>query len=145
MALFEYSPESLLADIPTMYAFPNFNDVYSAWKEHLEKRVARVRLNSEVLSVKDRRASPEGVILCYKQNDASRNQDAVEIENFDELILAVDADSCLKILGNQASWMEKKVLGNVKYFYDISITHYDYAYMEKVRPFLFLFLSFEMI
>ena len=145
MALFEYSPESLLADIPTMYAFPNLNDVYSTWKEHLEKRGARVRLNSEVLSVKDRRASPEGVILCYKQNDASRNQDAVEIENFDELILAVDADSCLKILGNQASWMEKKVLGNVKYFYDISITHYDYAYMEKVRPFLYLFLSFEMI
>ena len=103
MALFEYSPESLLADIPTMYAFPHLNDVYSTWKEHLEKRGARVRLNSEVLSVKDRRASPEGVILCYKQNDASRNQDAVEIENFDELILAVDADSCLKILGNQAS------------------------------------------
>lgn len=52
---------------------------------------------------------------------------------FDELILAVDADSCLKILGKQASWMEKKVLGNVKYLYDVTITHNDHDYMRKVR------------
>ena len=131
MALFEYSPDSLLADIPTMYAFPSLNDVYAAWKEHLEKRGARVKLGTEVLNVKDRRSSPEGVILCYKDSNGTRNQDSIEVESFDELILAVDADSCLKILSSQASWLEKKVLGNVKYFYDISVTHCDCEYMEK--------------
>lgn len=52
---------------------------------------------------------------------------------FDEIILAADADSSLRMLGSEATWMERKVLGNVKYFYDISVTHHDRKYMEKVR------------
>ena len=35
-------------------------------------------------------------------------------EEFDELIMAADADSTLKILGENASWLERKILGNVK-------------------------------
>ena len=52
---------------------------------------------------------------------------------FDTIILAIDADSCLKLLGKQASFKEKRVLGNVKYLYDVTITHNDLAYMKKVR------------
>jgi predicted NAD/FAD-binding protein len=62
--------------------------------------------------------------------------DNLEIEPqtayFDQLILAIDADSCLKLLGNEATFLEKRVLGNVKYLYDVTITHNDLAYMKKV-------------
>ena len=129
MSLFEYSQSSLLAEIPTMLAFPNLHDVYEAWKKHLEERGARVRLNTEVLQVLGR--NNDNVILRFKPAD-DQDDDNSDIEYFDELIFAADADSCLKMLGDQASWMEKKVLGNVKYFYDISVTHYDREYMEKV-------------
>ncbi|KZP21796.1 hypothetical protein FIBSPDRAFT_860184 [Athelia psychrophila] len=36
------------------------------------------------------------------------------METFDELVLAVDADAALKILGKHASWNERRVLGDVK-------------------------------
>lgn len=117
-----------------MLAFPNLNDVYGAWKKHLEERGARIRLGTEVLQVLDRKEG--SVILRFKHpanlgEDTEENEMNTDVEYFDELIFAADADSCLKILGERASWMEKKVLGNVKYFYDISVTHYDREYMEK--------------
>ncbi|KAL5523247.1 hypothetical protein ACEPAF_1514 [Sanghuangporus sanghuang] len=128
MSLFEYSSDSLLADVPTMLAFPDLHDVYEAWKKYLEERGARVRLCTEVLQVLGRNS--DNVILRFKPaND--QDEENSDVEYFDELIFAADADSCLKMLGDQASWMEKKVLGNVKYFYDISITHCDREYMEK--------------
>ncbi|KAG8681868.1 hypothetical protein FRC08_015353 [Ceratobasidium sp. 394] len=45
--------------------------------------------------------------------------------------MAVDADAALKILGKSASWMERQVLGSVKYLYDVTITHNDLDYMNK--------------
>ncbi|KAI5122113.1 hypothetical protein M0805_002235 [Coniferiporia weirii] len=128
MSLFEYSPDSLLADIPTMLAFPNLNDVYAAWKKHLEERGAQVRLRTEVTHVHERKTGC--VTLRYAAADASEGAQG-KIECFDEVVFAVDADSCLNILRDEATWMERKVLGNVKYFYDISVTHCDREYMAK--------------
>jgi hypothetical protein len=51
---------------------------------------------------------------------------------FDYLILATDADSALTILGKEASWMERHVLGGVKYLHDLTVTHMDTDYMRKV-------------
>ncbi|THH11952.1 hypothetical protein EW145_g359 [Phellinidium pouzarii] len=127
MSLFEYSPNSLLADIPTMLAFPNLNDVYAAWKTHLEERGAQVHLGTEVMHVLKRKTG--GVVLQFKATGAP--EDTQEVGIFDEIVFATDADSCLKVLGEQATWMERKVLGNVKYFYDISVTHCDRDYMAK--------------
>lgn len=58
------------------------------------------------------------------------------LADFDEVIMAIDADTALTILGKEASWMERQVLGRVKYLYDVTITHSDLNYMEKVcsRP-----------
>ncbi|EJC98286.1 FAD/NAD-binding domain-containing protein [Fomitiporia mediterranea MF3/22] len=128
MSLFEYSPDSLLAEIPTMLAFPNLNDVYAAWKKHLEERGARICLGTEVLEVLERKKGR--VILRYKPSDDEDGTKS-DIECFDELIFAADADSCLKMLEEEVTWKEKKILGNVKYFYDISVTHYDREYMTK--------------
>lgn len=129
MRLFEYSEESLLATIPTMLAFPNLNDVYAAWKDRLESRQAHVRLKTEVTQVVERK-NGRIVLKCKRAEDESGESETLA---FDELILATDADSSLKILGKEASWMERKVLGNVKYFYDVSITHHDREYMKQVR------------
>ena len=52
---------------------------------------------------------------------------------FDQIILAIDADSCLKLLHGEASFMEKRVLGNVKYLYDVTVTHNDLQYMVQHR------------
>ena len=131
MSLFEYSPDSLLADIPTMLAFPCLNDVYAAWKTYLEENGVEVRLKTEVTRVIE--CKKGHVMLQIKRVDSSSHYVGGEVLTFDEVIFAADADSCLKILGVQATWMERKVLGNVKYFYDISVTHYDREYMEKVR------------
>ena len=107
MSLFQYSPDSLLAEIPTMLAFPNLNDVYDAWRKHLEERGARIRLGTEVLQVLGREEG--SVVLRFKcpSNGDSEAEDnsSTDCEYFDELIFATDADSCLKMLGDQASWM----------------------------------------
>lgn len=128
MRLFEFSSDSLLADIPTMLAFPNLHDVYDAWREHISERGAYVRLETEVTRVIERKDG--NVRLRSKRLNAEGEGEREE--SFDEVIFAVDADSALKILGNQATWKERKILGNVKYFYDISVTHYDRDYMAKV-------------
>lgn len=134
MSLFEYSPDSLLADIPTMLAFPNLSDVYATWKKYLEENDVEVRLKTEVMRIVERKDGH--VILQVKRTDSTSSEFVGgESLSFDEIIFAADADSCLKILGNKATWLERKVLGNVKYFYDISVTHYDRKYMEKARHF----------
>ncbi|KAI0275499.1 hypothetical protein BGY98DRAFT_992293 [Russula aff. rugulosa BPL654] len=50
---------------------------------------------------------------------------------FDSLILATDANNALTILGKEASWMERRVLGGVKYLHDLTVTHTDVDYMRK--------------
>ena len=128
MRLFEFSPDSLLADIPTMLAFPSLHDVYDAWREHIAERGADVRLETEVTQVVERAAGS----VKLKSKRLNVPGEGEREDTFDEIIFAVDADSALKILGKQASWKERKILGNVKYFYDISVTHYDRDYMAKV-------------
>lgn len=68
------------------------------------------------------------VTLEYKPpgSDESLTRDT-----FDELILACDADTALKLLGHEASWMERRVLGSVEYLYDVTITHDDVDYMKR--------------
>ncbi|TDL22755.1 FAD/NAD-binding domain-containing protein [Rickenella mellea] len=136
MSLFTYSPSSLLAEIPTMRAFPSLRDVYAAWQVHISEHRACVRLRTEVTQIITRRKGK--VVLRYRNVDQSAGdiggvQNGAEEteEEFDELVLAADADSCLKMLGKQASWKERRILGNVKYFWDVSITHWDQDYMKK--------------
>uniref|UniRef100_A0A7S0P1X8 Amine oxidase domain-containing protein n=2 Tax=Calcidiscus leptoporus TaxID=127549 RepID=A0A7S0P1X8_9EUKA len=49
---------------------------------------------------------------------------------FDELILAVPANAALRLLGDP-SRAERRVLGSVEYFEDLSVTHTDEAYMRR--------------
>lgn len=77
--------------------------------------------------------SSDGPIQLEYKVAAETMETAPQTAHFDQLILAIDADSCLTLLGNEASFMEKRVLGNVRYLYDVTITHNDLSYMNKVR------------
>ncbi|CAG8666719.1 9379_t:CDS:2 [Acaulospora colombiana] len=148
---FEFSPESFLASIPPMKAFPRLSEVYTTWKNRLQAKGVEFLLETQAISVLRRR---DGVTLSVQSvknsNTLHENETLGEIRQlqFDEMILACDANTALKILGTEATFMEKRVLGNVKvrkstivdtylyanddqYLYDVSVTHCDRDYMEK--------------
>ncbi|KAH9941001.1 FAD/NAD-P-binding domain-containing protein [Amylocystis lapponica] len=136
MRLFEYDEKSLLASIPTMLAFPKLHDVYDAWKSEISSRGnVTFKLHHEVLEVVSRDARGKSSISSPIEIKYKVTHGGLETHHktaaFDDLILAVDADTALKLLGHQATWMEKKVLGSVKYLYDVTITHSDLDYMKK--------------
>lgn len=47
------------------------------------------------------------------------------------MIFACAANVASTILGEGASWLERKVLRNVEYFRDLTVTHTDEAYMRR--------------
>lgn len=150
MALFEFDPDSFLAEIPEMRAFPQLSGVYDSWKAEVESRgTVKVRLRTEVVGVDrsykwrdektgkrrsgvklvSREVAGVGLDQLTKEDPEAKPKEEV----FDEIIIACDADSALKVLGKDATWMERKVLGNVLYLWDITTTHSDFDYMQKVR------------
>ncbi|KAG6884282.1 hypothetical protein C0993_012495 [Termitomyces sp. T159_Od127] len=141
MRLFEYSPDTFLASIPTMRAFPRLSDLYSAWKALVEKDgQGSVRIVNEREVIRVERFSNKkigGVLVWSRSTQGTNNEQSVvdpgeEMqETFDELVVCTDADAALTLLGKDARWLEKRVLGNVKYLWDITVTHNDLDYMEK--------------
>lgn len=132
MRLFEFSEESLLASVPHMKAFPELGRVYGAWRTTLEAAGnVEVFTSCEVKSLErgTKRARQEGGnVLATLGGDSTQRE-----EVFDDIIFACDADSALKILqaGSGATWRERKILGNVLYKWDITVTHHDWDYMNK--------------
>ncbi|KAF9463968.1 hypothetical protein BDZ94DRAFT_582884 [Collybia nuda] len=140
MRLFEYSPESFLASIPTMRAFPRLSTLYEAWKSYVEEQSqgsVRIVTNREVTRVQRFSRNRGGVEAWSRLTHGTDNNQSVlepgdeECETFDEIIICTDADAALQILGNDAKWLERHILGNVKYLWDLTVTHNDLAYMEK--------------
>ncbi|CAO1617070.1 unnamed protein product [Sympodiomycopsis kandeliae] len=141
MRLFEFSEESLLASVPSMMAFPELARVYGAWRTKIsENNNVKVETCREVYEIqrntKEAKKHGGNILARSRKVDTEGNvlKDSQDrIESFDELIMACDADSALKILsaGSGASWREKKVLGNVLYKWDVTVTHNDMDYMKK--------------
>ncbi|GAA5949729.1 hypothetical protein JCM3765_007665 [Sporobolomyces pararoseus] len=131
--------KSLSSNLPPMVVFPSCGDFYSKWQKDLESRGVNIRLNTEVTSIIER-SKKNGVRLTtrarrpeedgHNQND--RDQDIPEKEeHYDEIVFAVLADTAQRLLGKQARWIEKKVLGSTQWSDDVTVTHTDTAYMEK--------------
>lgn len=100
-----------------MRAFPRLSSVYDAWKQELEKAGnVRIALDTEVTRVR-RRGNVE--LWSRPTQGTDNNQEVVNpgqetCEEFHELIMATDADAALQILGDDASWLEKRILGNAR-------------------------------
>ena len=149
MRLFEYDERSLLASIPEMYAFQKviivsrwsfshfkfigsqLSDTYTVW-QHKAEQAGNVTflLGHAVIRIVSR--TKKRTVLEYLTPSSGELRTA----GFDSLILATDADSALTILGKEASWLERRVLGGVKYLHDLTVTHMDPDYMRQVPLFL---------
>jgi hypothetical protein len=117
LRLFDYDPEYLLSQSPDMFAFSNLESIYTSVIENskcnvfFNRQVARVTRTANSVRVQDTKG--------------------VEVE-YDEIVFACDAETTLKLIGpNEATFLERKVLGNVKYFNDVTVTHTDVDYMNK--------------
>ncbi|XP_064642608.1 uncharacterized protein LOC135496939 [Lineus longissimus] len=118
LRLFHYCPERLLNMKPRMFAFDNLEEVYSKMAKSCGDNV-KVLCNKTVSRVV--RSSD----LVYVYEEGSENP-----TEYDEIILACDAETSLRILEKPTYW-ERKCLGNVEYYDDVTFTHEDRDYMHK--------------
>ena len=100
-----------------MRAFPCLSAVYKAWADRLRAAGVELLLQHEVALV---RRTKDGSTIQWQVIDHVHGEgvshvigDAGEAD-FDEVVFCCDADACLKLLGMCTTWMEKKILGNVK-------------------------------
>lgn len=118
---FEYSPTSFLASIPEMKAFPRLSLIYQRFAALITAtNCVSIKTSHEVLAI-DRHS--KGVRITYRETAGidlgqlvveKPEKETIQVEEFDELIICADADATLKLLGKGATYLEKKILGNVK-------------------------------
>ncbi|CAC5371450.1 unnamed protein product [Mytilus coruscus] len=115
LRLFDYDSELLLSQSPEMFAFPKLEQMYETI---LRKSGVKICLNRPITSVKR-----------YGTHVTVIDQDG-KTATFDEILFACDAETVLKLLENP-TFLERKALGNVKYYNDLILTHEDDNYMNK--------------
>jgi hypothetical protein len=138
MKLWDYDPDTLLPNLPTMVTFPKLDQFYKDWAADLRSKGVDIRLSTEVTAILSRN-SKDGVVLQTRQidSDAQNSEEASAgplsmTEHFDELVMCVLADDAKRILGRTATWKEKFVLGGASFYDDITITHCDTSYFNKL-------------
>lgn len=137
MKLWDYDPDTLLPNLPTMVTFPNLDQFYKDWAADLRSKGVDLRLNTSVTAVLGR--SKNGVVLqTAPHNQDKQHQSQPQqfshstTETFDELVLAVLADDAKRLLGKTATWRERFVLGGAKFYDDITVTHSDSKYFQRM-------------
>jgi hypothetical protein len=131
-----------------MVVFPETTKFYTTWQHTLESRGVQVkhsfflpdlispfkpiqiRLNTEVASILSRKKGNVKVAWRSRRprpdyhNPAGADQDLPEtIEEFDEIVLCVLADTAKGLLGKTARWIDRFVLGSTKWSDDVTVTH----------------------
>eukprot|EP00898_Chlorokybus_atmophyticus_P005451 jgi/Chlat1/5907/Chrsp4S09095 len=106
LRLFDYDDERLLKGEPDMFAFPKLECGATI---HSDCAVVSVVRHSNSVTITDVRG---------------------RVSEYDKVVFACDAETALKIL-DEPTWLERKVLGNVRYYDDVTVTHTDGAYMRK--------------
>ena len=108
MKLWDYDPETLLPNLPTMVTFPNLDRFYKDWCADLRSKGVDVQLNTDVTAVPARKDA--GVVLNtapFDPEKRGRGSDctvpAITTETYDELVLAVLADEANNLLGRTAT------------------------------------------
>lgn len=136
MKLWDYDPETLLPNLPTMVTFPNLHNFYEDWRKDLQSKGVDIRLNTDVSEILQRNSS--GVILSTRPFDPdAKERKGIDIglasktETFDELVMCVLADDALKILGKSSTMKERFVLSGASFYDDITVTHSDSTYFQK--------------
>lgn len=136
MKLWDYDPDNLLPNLPTMVTFPKLDQFYKDWAADLRLKGVDIRLNTDVTVVN---RSKSGVILQTRPSNPDKRghqgEDtgtAAMSDNYDELVMCVLADDAKRLLGKSATWKEKFILGGARFYDDITITHSDHEYFDKI-------------
>ncbi|PSC67108.1 flavincontaining amine [Micractinium conductrix] len=116
LRLFQYSPTRLLDSVPTMFAFPKLSEVFGTIASRIP---ATVRTGMRVERVE---RDSSGVAVAAADGSVCR---------FDQLVFACGAEEARRMLGADASRLESRLLGNVRYFNDLIVTHEDEGYMRS--------------
>ncbi|PLB33860.1 putative flavin-containing amine oxidasedehydrogenase [Aspergillus candidus] len=132
MKLWDYDPDALLPNQPTMYTFPNLSNFYSDWTKDLASRGVHIRLNTRVQLLK--RDKYEVILRPLRTRSysiASGDDMYSPPESFDDLVLCCPADEAKRILDEHASWRERYVLNGVSFYNDLTVTHSDASYFAN--------------
>lgn len=121
--------KNLSSTLPEMLVFPDMTVFYNRWQHSLKQRNVHIRLNTRVASVVKR--SSKGVTVKIVKRRSRSNSHLPEEEKeqcdfeeeYDEVIFCISADAALQVLGKQATWIERKVLGAAKFSNDSTVTH----------------------
>lgn len=116
LRLFQYSPQRLLDSVPTMFAFPKLSEVFGTIASKIE---ATVRTDVRVESVE---RDGKGMTVTGSDGRSVR---------FDDVVFACGAEEARRMLGKGATRLERRLLGNVRYFNDLIVTHEDEEYMRS--------------
>lgn len=112
--IFQLDEERFVGKAADFFSFANLHDTYAAMQAAMEERGVTFRLGRPVERIR-------------------RSGERVEVDgdSFHHLIMAASGEAALAMLGDQASWAERWVLGSVEYFDDVTVTHSDAAYMQR--------------
>lgn len=137
MKLWDYDPDTLLPNLPTMYTFPHLHRFYKDWAEDLRSKGVDIRTSTDVVEIISRSAK-DGITLTTRPFDANaKDREGAHTgpvsppEHFDYLVMCTLADDGKRLLGKTASRKEKFVLGGAAFYDDITITHSDTDYFRK--------------
>jgi protoporphyrinogen oxidase len=129
--------KSLSSNMPPMVVFPEASLFYTKWQHSLESRGVKIRLSTEVTKVMHRGADGVTVLVRPrrpqpdKHNPAGADTDLPEtVEQYDEIVLCVLADTAKHLLGKTSTWAERRVLGATMWSDDITVTH---SVRESIR------------
>ncbi|CAG5120407.1 unnamed protein product [Candidula unifasciata] len=115
LRMFDYDPERLLSQMPEMFIFPNLCEMYQT----IVKKIACTFHGERTVEFVNRE---QGKVFVTDDKGCQ--------EEFDEIIFSCTAETVLAVLRNP-TFMERKVLGNIEYYNDVTITHEDEEYMAK--------------
>ena len=121
LRLFDYSPERLLSGSPEMFAFEPLGDIYGKAADVLRSAGVDVRLSCACASVARFPGAADAVVAT----DAAGAK-----HSFDAVVFACDAATAARLLERPGFW-ERRVLGAVRYYDDVTYTHCDEAYMRE--------------
>lgn len=161
LAIFDYDPDYLLKQTPTNIAFDDLQAFYATMvaqisadhcRFHFCRRATALQRDGGTcrLIVDDapptwrggsdqlggeypiggggERCSAEFAAAAAAGRPPPRG---VHVREYDEVILACPADAARALLGDGATRAERSVLGGVRYFHDLTVTHTDEEYMRR--------------
>jgi predicted NAD/FAD-binding protein len=119
LRLFQYSPKRLLDEVPKMFAFPKLGPIFAA----IASRISATVLCNATVEAVERLRGGKVRVRCGSLPGGGAE--------FDDVVFACGAESALRMLGRGGSWLERRLLRNVRYYNDLIVTHEDEAYMAR--------------